>query len=147
MKKVCKFTAFILLLTTLITSTHLNILIPFVSRGAGVTDYINSSKICDYGDDGSYFELDDTGRLWLYENESFSMIAELSADLIALDGETLYFSSDDRIHSYNVLTGNTEHILTAKSDIISFCASPDAFYYVCADGAYCHKNNKTKISL
>jgi len=145
MKKVCKFTAFILLLATLITSTHLNILIPFVSRGAGVTDYINSSKICDYGQDGSYFELDDTGRLWLYENEAFSMIAELGAELIALDGETLYFSSGDRIHSYNVLTGNTEHVLTAKSDIVSFCASSDAFYYVCADGAYSYKNSKTKM--
>ena len=145
MRKFCRFTAFILLLTILFSSAHLNILIPFKSRGAGVTDYINSSKICDYSSDGSYFELDDTGRLWLYENESFAMIAELGADLMALDGQTLYFSSGNRIHAYNVLTGDTDLILTAKSDITSFCATSDTFFYSCDDGAYKFKNGKNTV--
>lgn len=148
MKKVYRFTAFILLLTMLISSTHLNILITFESQGASVTDFINSSKICDYGDDGSYFELDNTGRLWLYENDTYAMVAELDADLIALDGNTLYFSSGKRIHAYDVITGDTDHILTARSDILSFCGALDTFYYVCEDGAYQNQNGKnTALSI
>jgi len=147
MKTACKITAFLLILATLITSTHLNILIPFESFGVGITDYINASSICDYND-GSYFELDDTGRLWLYDGEAYSMISELDADLIALDGNTLYFSSGKRVHAYNVISGDTDLVFTAKSDIISFSASGDNFYYLCSDGIFKCKNGKsTKINI
>ena len=141
MKKAHRFLAFVLFLTTLISSTHLNIFITFESLGSGISDHINSSRICDYREN-SYFELDDTGRLWLYENDSFAMIAELDADLIAIDGDTLFFASGKRIYKYNVLTGATDLVLTARSDVLSFCANVDAFYLVCEDGVYKNKNGK-----
>lgn len=145
MKTACKITAFLLLFATLITSTHLNILIPFESSGVDVTDYINASKTCDYGEDGSYFELDDSGRLWLFENESYCLIGELDADLIALDSNILYFSSGKRVYAYNVFNGDTDLVFTAKSDVISFCAADDVFYYLCADGIFQNQNGKSKL--
>lgn len=142
MKKLYRYVAFLLLSAILLSSAHLNIFITFESFGASITEFINSSKVCDYGDNGSYFELDDTGRLWLYEDGYFGMVAELGADLIALDGDKLYFSSDKHLYSYDIFSGNSDLLFSASSDILSFCATGSTFYFVCEDGAYQSKSGK-----
>lgn len=98
---------------------------------------INSARAFDQGE--AVYYLDNDGALWISAEGSSERLASLSAEQIALVGNTIWYADGNTLCTYALSDGSTKLLCALPAEIDSFSICGEALYCL-ADSAIYDQN-------